>query len=61
MVDNALERLWSKVYDHCANENFYGSDEKVGKSIFLDFEILLPWRHFGSRSRALGVWCGYGW
>ena len=37
------------------NRNFYGSDEKVEKSIFLDFVILLPWRHFGSRSRALGV------
>ena len=24
------------------NRNFYGSDQKVGKWIFLDFEILLP-------------------
>ena len=43
-----------------ANRNFYGSDEKVEKSIFLDFGILLPWRHFGSKFRALGMWFGYG-
>ena len=37
------------------NRNFYGFVEKVENLYFFDFVILLPWRHFGSRSRALGV------
>ena len=50
MIDSAFERLWSNLYDQVvgaagifsANRNFYGLDEKVEKSIFLDFVILLP-------------------
>ena len=52
-------RMVEATRNFSMNRNFDGFDEKVEKSTFLDFWILLPWSHFERRSSALGVWCGY--
>ena len=55
------EQMVGAPGNFCTNWNFDGPHQQNENSDFLDFQILLPWGHFGRTFSALGVCYEYGW